>query len=66
MRWNVKQIVRRFLRGNRGQMVAEYSVLLGLFTVGGVAVLVTFFFAFEEGVIGYYEDIVNVICLPIP
>ena len=66
MGWNVKEIIRRFLRGNSGQMVAEYTVLVCFFTLIGVTALVTFFFAFEEGVIGYYEDIVNVICLPIP
>ena len=46
--------------------MAEYSLLMWLFTLAGVATLVTFFFAFEEGVIGYYEDIVNIVCLPIP
>ena len=54
------------LGGRRGQALAEYSLLMWLFTLLGVATLVTFIFAFEEGVIGYYEDIVNVICLPVP
>lgn len=56
----------RPLRGRRGQVLAEYGVLLWFFTLIGVASLLTFFFAFEESVIGHYEDIVNVICLPIP
>ena len=54
------------LNGRSGQMVAEYSLLVWFFTLVGVATLVTFFFAFEEGTIAYYEDIVNVICLPLP
>ncbi len=62
----VQQRVRTLLRERAGQVVAEYSVLMWFFTLIGVATLVTFFFAFEEGVIGYYEDIVNVICLPFP
>jgi hypothetical protein len=55
-----------FTDGRGGQVMAEYSLLMWLFTLAGVATLVTFFFAFEEGVIGYYEDIVNIVCLPIP
>ena len=54
------------VRGESGQVMAEYGVVLWFFTLIGVATLVTFFFAFEEGVIGYYEDLVNVVCLPIP
>jgi Flp pilus assembly pilin Flp len=54
------------LQDRRGQVLAEYTVLLWFITVVGVATLVTFFFAFEEGVIGYYDDIVSIICLPIP
>jgi len=54
------------LGGRSGQMLAEYGLLMWFFTLVGVASLVTFFFAFEEGVVGYYEDIVNMICLPIP
>ena len=58
--------VLALLKQQAGQVIAEYTVLMWFFTLIGVATLVTFFFAFEEGVIGYYEDIVNVICLPIP
>jgi len=58
--------ILELLRGRSGQMLAEYGVLLWFVTLVGVASLVTFFFAFEEGVVGYYEDVVNVICLPIP
>ena len=58
--------VFRLLRGRSGQVLAEYGVLLWFFTLVGVASLVMFFFAFEEGVIGYYADVVDVICLPIP
>ena len=56
----------RLSRGRAGQVLAEYSVLLWFFALVGVATLVTFMFAFEEGVIAYYEDVVNVICLPVP
>ena len=60
------QTVERLFKDRRGQIIAEYSLLLWFFTFLGVAGLVTFFFAFEEGVIGYYEDIVNIVCLPFP
>ena len=58
--------MRQRLTGRRGQALAEYGLLMWLFTLLGAATLVTFIFAFEEGMIGYYEDIVNVICLPVP
>jgi len=58
--------ILELLRGRSGQVLAEYGVLLWFVTLVGVASLVTFFFAFEEGVVGYYGDVVNVICLPIP
>jgi len=32
----------------------------------GTVTLFAFFFGFEEAVIDYYEDIVNIVCLPIP
>jgi len=57
---------RRLLRERRGQVLAEYSVMMWFFTLIGVTALVTFFFAFEEGVVAYYEDVVNIICLPFP
>lgn len=47
-------------------MLAEYSILMWFFTLVGVATLGTFIFAVEESVIGWYADIVNVICLPFP
>jgi len=59
-------IFRRRLDGRAGQTLAEYSVLTWFFMLVGVVTLVTFFFALETSVIGQYEDIVNVICLPIP
>ncbi len=62
----VTRRIVRLLSGRGGQVLTEYSVLLWFFTLLGVVTLVTFFFAFEEAVIGYYEDIVNVVCLPIP
>jgi len=62
----VLRALKELARDERGQVMAEYSILMWFFTLIGVAALTTFFFAFEEGVIGYYEDIVNVICLPIP
>jgi len=66
---NVRELrerMRRLWPEQAGQVLAEYSLLMWLVVLIGVASLVTFFFAFEEGVIGYYEDIVNIICLPIP
>jgi Flp pilus assembly pilin Flp len=61
-----REVLIEALRDQAGQMIAEYGVLMWLVTLIGVATLATFFFAFEEGVIGYYEDIVNIVCLPIP
>jgi len=67
MDWRgIKRRLGRFFRAEDGQMLAEYSVLMWFFTLVGVACLFTFFFAFEESVIAYYEDVVNVICLPVP
>jgi len=60
------ELVRRLLRGRSGQVLAEYGLLFWFLTMVGVASLVTFFFAFEEAVVGYYADIVSVVCLPIP
>lgn len=54
------------LRGRKGQTLAEYSLLMWFFTLVGVVTMVTFIFAFEESAVGYYQDIVNTICLPIP
>ena len=50
----------------KGQMLAEYSILMWFFTLVGVATLATFIFAVEESIIGWYADIVNIICLPLP
>lgn len=55
-----------FFQDQKGQMLAEYSILMWFFTLIGVATLGTFIFAVEESVIGWYADIVNVICLPLP
>ena len=52
--------------GRSGQVLAEYTILMWFFTLIGAATLATFIFAVEEGVVGLYSDIVNVICLPIP
>jgi len=56
----------RLFKGEGGQVLAEYGILLWFFTLAGVATLIAFMFAFEEGVIAHYEDIVNVVCLPVP
>ncbi|MFP4176701.1 MAG: hypothetical protein ACOCSQ_03345 [Planctomycetota bacterium] len=56
----------KFWQRRDGQMLAEYSILTWFFTLIGVATLVTFVFAVENSVVGMYEDIVNVICLPLP
>ncbi len=53
-------------RGRGGQVLAEYSILLWFVALIGAATLITFVFAFEEGVLAYYEDVVNVVCLPVP
>ena len=54
------------IRDENGQTLAEYSIVMWFATLIGAACLVVFFFGFEEGIIAYYEDIVNMICLPIP
>lgn len=61
-----KRSITGLMRDQNGQVAAEYSILAWFLTLVGVVALVTFFFAFEEAIIGYYEDIVNVVCLPIP
>lgn len=58
--------IRNFAKNCRGQMVAEYSVLMWFSVLLGAAALVTVFFAFEESTINYYENIVKIICLPVP
>jgi Flp pilus assembly pilin Flp len=58
--------LRALLRDESGQTAAEYSVLMWFFTLVGAACLTTFIFAFEESIVAYYEDIVNIVCLPIP
>ena len=62
----IRKRLSELARDESGQALAEYSVAVWLFTLVGVACLFTFFFAFEEGVIAYYEDVVNIICLPVP
>ncbi len=53
-----------FIRDESGQTVSEYAVLVWFTVLIGAVTLLTFLFAFEQGIIGYYEDIVNVIALP--
>ena len=55
-----------FLRGQAGQAAVEYSLLIWFFVFVGTITLFTFFFGFEEAIIGYYEDIVNIVSLPVP
>jgi len=50
----------------KGQATAEYSILMWFVAFVGVVTLVTFIFGFEEAIIAHYEDIVNIVCLPIP
>ena len=63
---DIQNIWPRLVRGRNGQVLAEYTILMWFFTLVGVATLATFIFAVEEGVIGLYTDIVNIVCLPIP
>jgi len=56
----------RLVRAEAGQVTAEYGLLVWFFVFLGAVTLFTFFFGFEQAIIGYYEDIVNVVCLPIP
>jgi len=65
-RWPLVLHARRFFSDSGGQAVAEYGILVWFMTLIGAVSLVMFIFAFEASVVGYYEDIVNVICLPVP
>jgi hypothetical protein len=56
----------RLLNGRAGQVTAEYSLTMWFVAFVGGVTLLAFFFGFEEAILGYYEDIVNTICLPIP
>jgi hypothetical protein len=62
----VKRFVRRLLRDERGQMAVEYSLVTWLFVFFGTASLAWFLMALEEAAIDYYQDVVSVVCLPIP
>lgn len=63
---SVVERLQMLAREERGQATAEYSILMWFVAFIGTVTLVTFFFAFEEAIIGYYEGIVNIVCLPIP
>ena len=58
--------LKRLWWSARGQTTAEYGLLVWFFVFVGAVTLFTFFFGFEEATIGYYEDIVNIVCLPVP
>ena len=60
------QLWHKLAGDERGQATAEYGIMMWFVAFAGAATLVVFFFAFEEAIIGYYEDIVNIVCLPIP
>ncbi len=62
----IKRITCSFCRDQRGQTAAEYGLLIWFSVFVGTVTLVTFIFAFEQAIIGYYEDIVNVVVLPLP
>ena len=49
-----------------GQTVAEYGLLVWLSVFIGTVTLAVFIFAFEQAIISYYRDIVNIIALPLP
>ena len=58
--------LRDLLREQGGQATAEYGILMWFVAFVGTATLFVFFFGFEEAIIDYYEDIVNLVCLPVP
>ncbi len=58
--------LRRLAGDERGQATAEYGIMMWFMAFAGALTLVFFFFAFEEAIIGYYENIVNIVCLPVP
>ena len=66
MRGKAKKMLRAFLAGESGQTIAEYGILVWFSVFVGTVTLVTFIFALEGAIIGYYEDIVNVVALPLP
>lgn len=62
----MKRWLKRFLRDQCGQMAAEYGLLTWFFVFFGSAALVWFLMAMEEAAVDYYQDIVSIVCLPIP
>ncbi len=66
MRETIRNRLRAFLTNQKGQTIAEYGILIWFSVFIGTVTLVTFIFAFEQAIIGYYEDIVNVVALPLP
>jgi len=66
MRNSFKNILAAFTSDQGGQTIAEYGLLVWFSVFMGTITLVTFLFAFEQGIIGFYEDIVNIVALPLP
>jgi len=66
MKVKIKNAVSGFLACEEGQTIAEYGLLVWFSVFVGTVTLVTFLFAFEQAIIGFYEDIVNVVALPLP
>ncbi len=62
----IKCLLYGFFSDQDGQTAAEYGLLIWFSVFLGTITLVTFIFAFEQAIIGYYEDIVNVVALPLP
>jgi hypothetical protein len=62
----MRRWLKRLFRDERGQMSAEYGLLTWVFVFFGSASLVWFLMAMEEAAIDHYQDIVSVVCLPVP
>ncbi len=62
----IRQRLQKFFICESGQTAAEYGILMWFAVFIGTVTLLTFLFAFEQALIGYYEDIVNIIALPLP
>lgn len=62
----MKKRIRQFLRDEAGQMAAEYSLLNWFFIFLGTVSIAWFFMAMEEAAIDFYQDVVSIVCLPVP
>ena len=62
----IRRSLSRLLADQRGQATAEYGLLTWFLVLIGTTTLAYFFFAMGEVLIGYYDDIVCVVCLPVP